>query len=75
VNVDEIELPLEAGDRLLLCSDGLTLMLSDEEIAGHLATESAEETVWALIDKANKAGGQDNITVIVVDVLPGANDT
>jgi protein phosphatase len=75
VNVDEIELPLEAADRLLLCSDGLTLMLTDDEIAEHLAAESADETVWALIEKANEAGGQDNITVIIVDVLTGANDT
>jgi protein phosphatase len=75
VNVDEIELPLETGERLLLCSDGLTLMLTDAEIAKTLTIESADETVWALIEEANQAGGQDNISVIVVDVLPGANDT
>jgi len=75
VNVDEIELPLDPGDRLLLCSDGLTLMVTDDEIAANLATESADETVWALIEEANQAGGQDNITVIIADVLAGANDT
>ncbi len=75
VNVDEIELPVEPGDRLLLCSDGLTLMLSDDEIAESLTTESADETVWGLIEQANQAGGHDNISVIIVDVLPGANDT
>lgn len=75
VNVDEIELPLEPGDRLLLCSDGLTLMLTDDEIAANLSTESADETVWALVEQSNQAGGHDNISVIIVDVLPGANDT
>jgi protein phosphatase len=75
VNVDEIDLPLVPDDRLLLCSDGLTLMLTDDEIAKSLSTESADETVWALIERANQAGGQDNISVIIVDVLPGANDT
>ncbi len=70
VNVDEIDVYLEPDDRLLLCSDGLTLMLDDDEIAKKLEIESADESVWSLIEAANQAGGNDNISVILVDVLP-----
>jgi protein phosphatase len=70
VNVDEIEVYLEPEDRVLLCSDGLTLMLEDDEISERLEIESADEAVWSLIEGANQAGGNDNISVILVDVLP-----
>lgn len=69
INVDEIDLYLEPEDRLLICSDGLTLMLEDDEIAEKLAIASADEAAWSLIEAANQAGGHDNISVIVVDVL------
>lgn len=67
VNVDEIELEIESGDRILLCSDGLTEMVSDDAIAEHLAKGSPDEVVWQLVEKANEAGGVDNITVVVVE--------
>lgn len=70
VNVDEPEVPLEEGDRLLLCSDGLTEMVSDEVIADTLGNSTPDDVVWKLIDLANEAGGVDNITVIVIDVVP-----
>ncbi len=72
VLVDVIELDLSDGDRLLLCSDGLTTMLSEDAIATFLADE-ADPTAAAvgLIDAANAAGGVDNITVIVIDVVGG----
>jgi protein phosphatase len=58
---------LEAGDTLLLCTDGLTKHLSDEIIASTLgATRSAEEATSTLITGALDAGGSDNITVIVL---------
>ncbi|MFM9876439.1 MAG: PP2C family protein-serine/threonine phosphatase [Rhodoglobus sp.] len=58
------------GLRLLLCSDGLTKEVGDERIRLHLgASLSATETAGALIDAALAAGGRDNITAIVVDVL------
>ena len=69
INVDEMDMPLEAGDRLLLCSDGLNTMIDNKAIAKGLSGVTADEAAWNLIDMANEAGGNDNITVIVVDVL------
>lgn len=69
VNVDELTLDIEKGDRILLCSDGLNSMVGDDTIAEVLAIDSAEEAAWKLIDEANEAGGNDNITVIVIDVV------
>lgn len=63
-------LPVRAGLRLLLCSDGLTKELNDERIRIQLAAgESANETAHALMAAALDAGGRDNVTVIVVDVI------
>jgi PPM family protein phosphatase len=68
VSVDTERLQLETGDRVLFCSDGLTSMLPDREIAAILEGSSdVEATVWILIEAANAAGGVDNITVAVVD--------
>ena len=64
---DLSEVNLEPGDRLLLCSDGLTTMLNDTEIRAVLS-EHAEDLGRAaceLVDRANEAGGEDNVTVIV----------
>lgn len=69
VNIDEFTLEVQPGDRLMLCSDGLTEMVSDPTIAKTLAGNGVEETAWQLVDMANSAGGLDNISVIVVDVL------
>ncbi|GAB3274285.1 protein phosphatase 2C domain-containing protein [Sinomonas notoginsengisoli] len=61
-------LPVEDGDRILVCSDGLTGELRDEEIRGLLSTRAdPQDAVEALIDAALRAGGRDNVTVIVVD--------
>ncbi len=60
---------LSAGDRLLLCSDGLTRMLVDARIGMILATEPDPEAAsQALVDAANHAGGEDNISVVLIDV-------
>lgn len=69
VNVDRIDLDLAAGDRLLLCSDGLNSMVPPDDIAKSLADGSADEAAWKLVEAANKAGGHDNISVIVIDVV------
>lgn len=72
VKVDWWTLPLVAGDRFLLCSDGLVDEIPDNEITQVLQTnEDPQTAVDLLIAMANAAGGRDNITVIVVDVLDG----
>jgi len=69
VEVDTFEITLAAGDRVLLCSDGLTTMLGDDEIETILSAENGvEAAVWSLIEAANSSGGIDNTTVAVVDV-------
>ena len=75
VNVDEFEVDLAAGDRLLVCSDGLTEMVDDETIARTLASGAPDEVVWQLVELANDAGGVDNITVVVVEAVESAEDT
>jgi serine/threonine protein phosphatase PrpC len=61
-------MPLRTGDRFLLCSDGLTGMVPDEDIASVLlANEEPTVACGALIDAANQSGGRDNIAVIVVN--------
>jgi serine/threonine protein phosphatase PrpC len=63
-------LPLHTGLRLLLCSDGLTKEVTDDRIRLHLAAGlTPEETAGALIDAALAAGGRDNVTAIVIDVV------
>ena len=62
-------LPAEHGQRLLVCSDGLSSELDDAEIAGLLrATPSPADAAASLVARALHAGGRDNVTVIVVDV-------
>jgi PPM family protein phosphatase len=67
VEVDTWSYPARAGDVLLLCSDGLTSMVSEERIGQILATTPRlEQAGDQLIDDANAAGGRDNITVVLV---------
>lgn len=66
VQVDVNELELENDDKLLLCSDGLTNMVSDEEILDILNTKEKLATICdKLIETANRKGGKDNITVVL----------
>ena len=67
VNVDFITVSFEQGDRLLLCSDGLSNVCTDEEIADVLTAQQAEQAVETLIKLANMGGGNDNITVVIVE--------
>jgi serine/threonine protein phosphatase PrpC len=68
VAIDEFEVALKAKDRLILCSDGLSGMISDEALQTIGGTETVEAAAWALVEAANQGGGHDNITVVVVDV-------
>ena len=73
VEVDVYPVELAPGDRLLLCSDGLTGMVQPETIAATLRREDDPARAAAqLIDAANQAGGEDNITVVVVAVTDEA---
>lgn len=66
---DVFEAQVAPGDRLLLATDGLTSMVPDDEIEQVLATSSTPDiAVDDLIERALKAGGQDNVTVVVVDI-------
>jgi hypothetical protein len=59
---------LEPGDHLLLCSDGLTDLVSNEEIRDVMGAYSLEGAIQELIDLANNRGGHDNITIIGIQV-------
>jgi protein phosphatase len=70
VDVDVYSLEVAAGDRIVLCSDGLTTMVRERDVeriarGGH----DPQQTADALVDDANEAGGEDNVTVVVIDVL------
>ncbi|WP_283170229.1 Stp1/IreP family PP2C-type Ser/Thr phosphatase [Curtanaerobium respiraculi] len=66
---DLYEINVSAGDRLLLCSDGLTTMLEDDRIESILnRTRDPQRAASILVNEAIAAGGLDNVTVVVADV-------
>jgi PPM family protein phosphatase len=70
VDVDTFTVDAHTGDVFVLCSDGLTDMVADDEI-GQVLTErrtSLEDAAQELVRRANKAGGQDNITVVAFEI-------
>jgi protein phosphatase len=69
VEPDIYAVKLEVGDRYLLCSDGLSGMVKDGEIAEILAQGSPSVAAWNLIERANHYGGKDNITAFVLHVV------
>jgi len=73
VRVDSWTMPIIRGDRLVLCSDGLVDEITDDAINEILQThtDDPDAAAQALVDAANEAGGRDNITVVIVDVLAG----
>ncbi|CAN5620788.1 protein phosphatase 2C domain-containing protein [soil metagenome] len=70
IEVDTMVLPIEAGDRFLLCSDGLSDMVPEDRIAEILAgpSKDPEGPARQLLSEALEAGGSDNITIVLVDV-------
>ena len=72
VRVDSWVVPMVAGDRYILCSDGLVDEVDDDEINAIVtATDDPQECATALVTAANANGGRDNTTVIVVDMIHG----
>ncbi len=69
VEPDIYRVPLEAGDRLVLCTDGLTTHVMDETIAEVVCTHSPSAAAQHLVEMALEEGGSDNVTVIVLHVL------
>ncbi len=73
--VDVLETEARVGDLFLLCSDGLTTMLSDEEIHERLVTQASLEAVCnRLIHDANARGGFDNVTVVLLEVAEASDE-
>ena len=62
-------LDVQAGDRVMFCSDGLSGLITPETLSRLLRTADAEEAVRRLVGAARKAGGYDNITLVVADVV------
>jgi PPM family protein phosphatase len=69
--VDLVPLAVEPGDRLLLCSDGLTDLVPEDLIAELLAVDDPQSAAAVLAQAALAAGGRDNVTCVVVDVVDG----
>ena len=74
VQVDGLALEVEEADILLLCSDGLYSLVTDEEIARVLGEEPPQEACESLVERANALGGHDNITVVVAQIDRLAKD-
>jgi PPM family protein phosphatase len=70
VDVEVSEVPLQPGDYLLLCSDGLTRMVAECALAEAIGQLRDPQRICDhLVDAANRCGGADNITVVVVEVM------
>jgi len=68
IEPDIFSVKIKAGDQIVLCSDGLTGMVDDEEIVSVISNSDPEDAVAELVARANAKGGPDNITVVVVSV-------
>lgn len=70
VEPEVIEVDVQPGDRLLLCTDGLTDELSEERIGALMGCPDLDEAGEALVDAALEAGGHDNVTVVLAEIEP-----
>jgi serine/threonine protein phosphatase PrpC len=66
--IDVYVLPLAAGEQIVLCSDGLTRHVSDEEIAAAIREHGPSRATEELIQLANDRGGEDNISVAIMSI-------
>lgn len=74
-SADSWLVPVINGERFLICSDGLTSELDDESIRAILTMGGRPESVaTTLVQRATEAGGRDNISVIIIDVVAGGDD-
>lgn len=71
---DLVRVEIEAGDRFLLCTDGLTDVVDDETIAELLGAEAAPTACSRLVEEALRRGTRDNVTALVVDLVPESSD-
>jgi protein phosphatase len=70
IDVDVYTVTVDAGDRLLVCSDGLTTMVRDRDVERIVRdADNPQRAAEELVDAANSAGGEDNVTVVVVEVV------
>ena len=68
IQPDFFTVTIKKGEQVLLCTDGLTNMLEDEEISKIVKSRgTVEEKVKALVTEANRRGGKDNISVVLLD--------
>ena len=67
VKADFFEVDLKPGDKVMMCSDGLSNMIEDQRLYDVISSNSVEDSVRILIDEAKENGGYDNITVIVIE--------
>jgi serine/threonine protein phosphatase PrpC len=66
---DIFELKVQPGDRYVICSDGLSGMVADEDILSIGGSRSPSVAAWDLVELANEHGGVDNVTVMVLEVV------
>src|SRR5207302_11242884 len=77
VDVDTFSVAARPGDIFMLCSDGLTSMVADDRILELVEKhrKDVKKAAKALIDAANKSGGEDNITIVLFEIGGGVDDT
>ncbi len=68
IKADSLRFELQAHDRLLLCSDGLSDMLRDAEIAALIGCADAEEAAGKLLEQSLDNGGRDNVSLVLIDL-------
>lgn len=77
LRIDVLAVPVRSGDRILLCTDGVYRQLDDDQLRLALGAGTARQAAEALVERADRAGGKDNSTALVVEVgvmMNGGND-